>query len=170
MIKRPKPDEYPAYAEGYVSMVPEDADVLQVLANSERSTFDLFNLMDNAKANFAYSEGKWTVKEVLGHMIDTERVFAFRAFCFSREQVTLPGFDQDVYINNTDYNSRTVQSLAEEFKLTCRSNLYMFRCLTEKQLNNTGIASGMPVSVRALVYMAAGHELHHLKILNQRYW
>jgi hypothetical protein len=126
-MKRPQPDEYAAYADAYVSLVPVDADVLQLLTNNQQSSFELFYNLDDEKANYSYAPGKWTVKQLLGHMVDTERVFGFRAFCFSRENAVLPGFEQDEYVNNTDYNSRTIQELAEEFSVTRLSNLYMFK-------------------------------------------
>jgi uncharacterized damage-inducible protein DinB len=170
MINRPQANEYPPYAEAYVSMIPAGANILQVLTDSKSETFELFSNLNEEKASHAYAEGKWTVKQVLGHMIDTERVFAFRAFCFSREQITLPGFDQDIYVANTDYNSQTINSLAEEFKATRESNLYMFRALSDEQIARTGTASGHSVTVRALLYLTAGHVLHHIKILNERYW
>jgi uncharacterized damage-inducible protein DinB len=169
MIARPQPNEYPVFAGTYVNMVPQGADVMQLLANSITETHNLFSNLPVEKALYAYAEGKWTVKEVLGHMIDTERVFAFRAFCFSREQITLPGFDQDTYVNNTDYNSRSLQDLADEFKVTRLSNLYVFRNFTDEQINRNGTASGNYLTVRALIYMTAGHVLHHLQILKERY-
>jgi uncharacterized damage-inducible protein DinB len=169
MINRPKTNEYSAYAEAYVSKVPQGADVMELLEELQTSTYNLFSNMTEQKAAHSYAEGKWTIKQVLGHMIDTERVFAFRAFCFSRENATLPGFDQDIYVNNTDFNSRTIQSLAAEFRATRESNLYLFGSFNEDQLNKTGIANNNPVSVKALVYMTAGHELHHIKILKEKY-
>jgi uncharacterized damage-inducible protein DinB len=169
MINRPKPNEYSAYAEAYVSKVPQGADVMELLEELQTSTYNLFSNMTEQKAAHSYAEGKWTIKQVLGHMIDTERVFAFRALCFSRENTTLPGFDQDIYVNNTDFNSRTIQSLAAEFRATRESNLYLFGSFNEDQLNRTGIANNNSVSVKALVYMTAGHELHHIKILKEKY-
>jgi uncharacterized damage-inducible protein DinB len=169
MINRPKPNEYSAYAETYVSKVPQGTDVMELLEELQTSTYNLFSNMAEEKAAYAYAEGKWTIKQVLGHMIDTERVFAFRALCFSRENAILPGFDQDIYVNNTDFNSRTIQSLAAEFRATRESNLYLFGSFNEDQLNRTGIANDSPVSVKALVYITAGHELHHLKILKEKY-
>ncbi|RWY52426.1 DinB family protein [Mucilaginibacter gilvus] len=169
MIARPQPNEYPVFAGTYVNMVSQGADVMQLLANSIAETHNLFSNLPSEKALYAYAEGKWTVKQVLGHMIDTERVFAFRAFCFSREQVTLPGFDQDTYVNNTDYNSRRLQDLADEFRMTRQSNLYVFRNFTEEQINRNGTASGNYLTVRALIYMTSGHELHHLRILKEKY-
>lgn len=169
MISRPQPDEHQPYAAAYVAMVPENADVLQIMEDAMTSTHQLFTSFTDEQAMYAYAPGKWTIKEVVGHLIDTERTFAYRAFAFSRAAAELPGFDQDVYVNNTDYNSRNLQSLADEFKATRQSNMYMFKALTEEQLNKRGIASGSPVTVKALVYLTAGHELYHLRILHERY-
>jgi uncharacterized damage-inducible protein DinB len=169
MIQRPQLNDYPVFAGTYVNMVPDGADVMQLLTDSLTATHEIFTGLPDEKGLYAYAEGKWTVKEMLGHMIDTERIFAIRAFCISREQIVMPGFDQEVYVNNTDYNSRSLQDLADEFRITRQSNLYVFRNLTEEQLNRSGTASGNHVTVRALIFMTAGHELHHLKILTERY-
>ncbi|HTE00472.1 MAG TPA: DinB family protein [Mucilaginibacter sp.] len=168
MITKPQPEEYNPYYVTYIAKVP-DGDVIELLKQLKESSYELFSKLSNEQANHAYAEGKWTLKEALGHMIDTERVFAFRAFCFSREYSELPGFDQEVYINNSNFNDRSIQDLASEFRVTRESNLYLFRSLTEEQLNRKGIASGNPATVRALVYMVAGHELHHLGIIKERY-
>lgn len=169
MIARPQPNQYPEFAGTYVNMVPEGADVMQLLAGSLTKAYELFTSLPDEKAHYAYAEGKWTIKEVLGHMIDTERVFGFRAFCISREPAVLPGFDQDTYVNGTDYNNRSLQGLADEFRATRQSNLYVFRNLTEAQINNWGTSNSTPITVRALIYMTAGHELHHLRILKEKY-
>ena len=125
--------------------------------------------LKHEKAMHAYEDGKWTLKQVLGHMIDTERTFAYRAFCFSRNNVELPGFDQDIYVNNTDFNSRTIKSLADEYRVTRESNLFLYNSFSEDQLLRKGIASNSPVTVRGLVYMTAGHEQYHLKLIRERY-
>jgi uncharacterized damage-inducible protein DinB len=169
MIKKPHSDEYSSYAEAYVSQIPDGADVMQMLEDQQTTSYNLFSNLDADIASHAYAEGKWTLKQLLGHMIDTERVFTFRAFCFSREHTELPGFDQDVYVNNTDFNSRTIQSLAAEFRAIRETTLYLFGNLNEAQLVKTGIANGNPISVRALVYITAGHELYHLKIIREKY-
>ncbi|GGH10813.1 DinB family protein [Mucilaginibacter phyllosphaerae] len=169
MINRPNSDEYAPYAAGYVNAVPAGANVLQVLADNQASTHALFYNMSNEQAMHAYAAGKWTLKEVLGHMIDTERVFSFRAFVFSREDISLPGFDQETYVNSTDFNSRTIQSLADEFKAVRAATLYLFNSLSEEQLMRSGVASGALVKVGALVYLTAGHEIYHLNIINDRY-
>ncbi|HEY8780249.1 MAG TPA: DinB family protein [Mucilaginibacter sp.] len=168
MIKRPQPDEYPAYAAAYVNLVG-NGPIIEILEYQQQSTYNFFVRMDPDKADFAYTEGKWTVQQVLGHIVDTERIFAYRALVFSREHTELPGFDQDVYINKATYNSRTLEDIANEFKAVRESGLYLFRSISDEQSTQKGIASGNPVSVRALAYMTAGHEMHHVKILKEKY-
>ena len=168
MINRPQPDEYSAFAARYVNLVGNEP-IVEILELLQQSTYNFFVNLDAAKAAYAYAEGKWTVKQVLGHMCDTERIFAYRALVFSRESVTLPGFDQDVYMEGTTFNDRTIESLANEFKTIRESTLYLFKSLAEEQSTKKGIASGSPFSVRAYAYMMAGHELHHLNILRERY-
>src|SRR6478752_5665058 len=152
MISRPNSDEYAPYAVVYVNAVPNGADVLQVLVDSQAITYNLFHNMTEEQAMHAYADGKWTLKEVLGHMIDTERVFSFRAFVFSREDISLPGFDQETYVNSTDFNSRSIQSLADEFKAVREATLFLYRSFSSRQLAANGVASGALVKVAALVY------------------
>lgn len=168
MITKPQPEEYNPYYSTYISKVP-DGDVLQLLTQLKDSSYELFSNLSDEKANYAYAHGKWTIKQVLGHMIDTERTFAYRVLCFSRNPVELPGFDQDIYVENSNANARSIQILAAELRATRESNIYMISALTDEQLNCRGIASGNPASVRALVYMLAGHEIHHLGIFKEKY-
>lgn len=168
MISKPSPEEYSPFATGYVNLVP-DTHVIELLERSMESSYQLFNKLTNEQAAYAYAPGKWTIKQVLGHMIDTERTFAYRALVFSRNYIELPGFDQDVYVDNTDFNAQSIQDLASEFKATRLSNIYMIKGFSEAQLLRTGIASNHLFSVRAFVYMMAGHELHHLKGLSECY-
>src|SRR3569623_189871 len=100
MIHRPQPDEYPAFAQAYVGSVTDEND-LEMLESNKQVTYELFRNLTEGQAMHAYAEGKWTLKQVLGHMIDTERTFAYRALCFSRNNIELPGFDQDIYVDNT---------------------------------------------------------------------
>ncbi|OJW12608.1 DinB family protein [Mucilaginibacter sp. 44-25] len=169
MIKKPGYDQYRPYFATYIDLVPDNADVLQLLKDNQQKTFDLFSSLTNEQAMYTYAEGKWTLKEVLGHMIDTERVFSYRAFVFSREDISLPGFDQDTYINSTDYNSRDIFDLAGEYKALRDATLYLYRSFSHEQLTRSGVASGNLVNVAALVYMTAGHELYHLKLVEERY-
>jgi len=168
MINRPQPDEYSAYAARYVDLTGNEP-ILKLLADQKENIYNLFMGLDADKASYAYAEGKWTIKQVLGHMIDTERVFAYRALVFSHESITLPGFDQDVYMENATFNSRTLEDLATEYKTVRESSLFLFRNMSEEQSMQKGIASGAPFSVRAFAYMIAGHELHHMKILKEKY-
>src|SRR5258708_29473181 len=169
MIDKPQPDEYVPFHNTYISKVP-DGDVLALLEDLKESTYKLFSNMSGDKANYAYAEGKWTLKEILGHLIDQERIFGYRLLCFSRESIELPGYDQEVYVNKSTYNSRTIQSLASELRVARESNLYLFRSLTDEQLNRKGVASGNTISVKAILYIIAGHELHHLGIVKERYF
>lgn len=168
MIDKPQQGEYAPFATGYVSLV-NTTDLLGLLAQLKDSTYEFFSTMTEERAMYAYREGKWTFKEMLGHMIDAERTFAYRAFAFSRDNVELPAFDQDIYIAAAHFNSQSIKELAEEYKATRESNLYLFRAFTAEQLMRKGIASNHPTSVRALVYMTAGHELHHWNIVRERY-
>jgi uncharacterized damage-inducible protein DinB len=169
MMNRPQPDEYAPFYAKYINLVG-DGPILEILEQSKETSFEYFRSLPPEKADYAYSEGKWTIKEVVGHMIDAERTFAYRALCFSREETALPGFDQDVYMLKATFNTRTLGDLADEFKKVRESNMYLFRSLSQLQETQKGIASGNPVSVRALIYIIAGHELHHLSILKERYF
>ena len=168
MISKPNTNEYAPFSAGYVNRVP-DTHVVELLERLMELSYKLFSGLTDEQANYAYAPGKWNVKQALGHMIDTERTFAYRALVFSRNAVELPGFDQDVYVNNTDFNSRSIQDLAAEFKATRLSNIYMIKGFSEEQLLRTGIASNHLFSVRALVYMIAGHEMYHLHTFKELY-
>ena len=169
MINKPQPTEYGPLPAGYIQLINDDEDIITVLEQQRDVCYNLFYQLTHEQAEYTYAGDKWTVKEMLGHIIDTERVFAFRAFCFSREQQELPGFDQDIYMYYSTYNSRTIQSLAAEFKTLREANLYFYRSVSHEQGVRTGIASGYEISVRAMIYAAAGHVRHHLNILHQRY-
>ena len=168
MINKPLNDEYAPFSANYIKLVG-DRDVISLLEQLKDTSYDLLYNLSDEKANYAYGEGKWTVKQSLGHMIDTERTFAYRLLYFSRTAVELPGFDQDIFVDNAHFNNSSIQDLATEFKATREANLYMIKALTEDQLLKTGIASGYRVSVRALVFMIAGHELHHHQLFKEKY-
>ncbi|WP_295673587.1 DinB family protein [uncultured Mucilaginibacter sp.] len=168
MINRPQPDEYSAFAARYVDLVG-NGPIIEILEYLQQMTFNFFLRIDPEKASYAYADGKWTIKQVVGHITDTERVFAYRALAFSREAIELPGFDQDVYMEKATFNSRSLEDLANEYNTVRESTLYLLKSFTEEQTMQKGIASGNPLSVRALAYMIAGHEMHHIKILKERY-
>ena len=169
MIGLPQPDEFAPFYAGYVSRAAE-GDILQTLTQLKESTYKFFTLIPAGKEDYAYAPGKWTIKQVVNHMIDTERVFAFRLLCFARkDENAMPGFDENAYADNVDVSGRTLNDLATEFKILRETNLYLYRSITPAQSLYKGVASGKNVSVRALLYIIAGHELHHLAILKERY-
>ena len=166
MSNKPNPSEYLPFQENYVKLIG-DVPIVQVLERLKDSTYDFFKTIINP--DYAYAQGKWTIKEVVGHMIDAERTFAYRILAFSRGQEELPGFDENTYVEKATSNSRTLQDLADEFKTTREANLYLYRSLTPQQISATGIANGNIISVRALLYIAAGHEMHHINLIRERY-
>lgn len=169
MITKPLPGEYQPYQEKYMLYVG-DQDVVQLLKDQQQASYELFTTLAPGKEDYAYAPGKWTVKEVLAHMIDTERIFAYRLLCLSRgEQQPLPGFDQDEYAANAFADKRAMKDLAEEFKLVRTTSLYLVNHLTPEQLLKTGTVNGYLYKVNIFPYLIAGHEEHHLTILKERY-
>jgi uncharacterized damage-inducible protein DinB len=169
MISKPQAGEYAPYYETYISLVNTN-NIINLLAELKDSTFNFFNSLTADKAEYAYAEGKWTIKQVVGHLIDAERVFAYRLLCFSRgDKTSLPGFDENSFVEFGGFNNRTLANLTEEFKAVRESNLHMLRAINHQQSTIIGTASNYPVSVRALAYIMAGHELHHLRITKERY-
>ena len=170
MIAIPNPDEYAPFYANYVNKAKLQGDILKTIERLKDSTWKFLTALGEEKANFTYAEGKWTMKQLLSHMIDAERIFAYRVLCFSRgEQQALPGFDENDYVEQADLSGRTLRELANEFKTLREANLYLFKSLNEAQLLNSGMASNNQVSVRALLFITAGHELHHLDMMNERY-
>jgi len=166
---RPEADEYAPFYAGYVARVTED-DILGVLAAQQGDIGALARSLPEAKQSYRYAEGKWTIGEVLSHLIDGERVFGYRAFCFSRgEQAPLPGFDENEYVSASRAGDVPLVALAREFAAVRESNLGFLRRLSDAAWTRTGTASGKPLSVRALAWIMAGHPRHHLAVLRERY-
>jgi hypothetical protein len=166
---RPQATEYLSYYERYISLVP-DGDVLSTLTEQLDSTLSTLRSLPEEKASFRYAPGKWSVKELVGHVIDGERIFAYRALRFARNDKTpLPGFEQDDYINNATFDDCKLSDLIDEFEHVRRGNLLMFRQLNDEAWTRRGVASDAEVSVRALAYILAGHERHHMKVLKEKY-
>jgi len=166
-MNRPQTQEYPEWVDRYISLV--EGDVLEIL---EKQAVDFTNFIHNLieKADYAYAPGKWTIKELVGHMIDTERILAHRLLCFARgEKAQLPGFEEDDYVANAHFKDRSLFSLGEEFALLRKANLYLFKSLNDTELSRIGNANGKNISVRALVYMIAGHVIHHTAVIKERY-
>lgn len=169
MIQRPLPNEYANFYKGYIDQVP-DKPVLDYLEEQEKAFTSFIQNIPDDKLEYAYGPDKWTVKEVIGHMIDTERIMAGRILRFSRGDKThVPGFEQDDYVAGTNFNSRSITSLADEFHHLRLSNIALTRSLTIEETSYTGEANEVVFSVRALIYILAGHLNHHLAILKERY-
>jgi uncharacterized damage-inducible protein DinB len=163
-------NEYPAYAEIYVSQVDNTWTLVEEL---EVSVHNLIRFVQNIpldKHDYRYAEGKWTIKDILQHLIDAERVFAYRALRFSRNDTTeLPGYDQDLFVENAHANKRHMKDLLTELSTVRHSTMQLFSSFSEEQLLSRGIASGYNVSVRALGFMIIGHQIHHMKVFQERY-
>jgi uncharacterized damage-inducible protein DinB len=166
---RPLPTEYAPAHHGYVELVPEE-DIVPAIAAQSAETQKLLATLDENRGMYRYAEGKWSVKEVLGHIADAERVFGFRALAIARgETKPLPGFDEDEYVRNASFDSWKLGELSEYYALARRATLVFFNNLPEDAWMRTGTANGSPVSVRGLAWVIVGHERHHLSILRERY-
>ena len=166
---RPAKTEYDTYYERYISLVP-DEDVLVTLDLQLSETLILLRGLSEQHGAFRYEPKKWSVKEVLGHLIDTERVMSYRALRIGRNDRTpLAGFEQDDYIKYGDFDKRSVSNLSREFEQVRRATISLLRNLEPEAWERRGIANKVEVSVRALAYIIAGHELHHKAILKDRY-
>ena len=169
VLARPGADEYAPYYAGYVDLVP-DGDILAVLAEQIEETLDLLRWLSEDRAATRYEPGKWSIKEVCGHMIDAERIFAYRALRFARgDRQPLAGFEQEDYIRNSDFDSCSIKDLADEFEHVRRANISLFKSLDGEAWARRGTASDAEVSVRALAYIIAGHERHHMGVIRSRY-
>lgn len=168
-INRPDETEYAPYYGKYVSLVAGE-DILSTLGTQLRATLALLGGVPESQGGFRYAEGKWSIRELVGHLIDTERIFAYRALRFARgDQTPLPGFEQDDYIRNASFDHCTLAGLAAEFESVRRSTLFLFEHLDGEAWMRRGVASENEVSVRGVAYIIAGHELHHTGILRDRY-
>jgi uncharacterized damage-inducible protein DinB len=169
MHRRPAADEHVAYFQKYIALVP-DGDIVGALASQMPVTVELLSGLSDAQANFRYAPGKWSVKEVVGHMLDSERVFTYRALAAARgEPAPLPSFDQDLYVANAGFESRSLASILEALTAVRAATVALFASFDEAAMSRRVIASGNPVTARALAWITAGHELHHRRDLREKY-
>ncbi len=165
----PATDEYASYYGKYVSLVPR-GDIVKILSEQLDSTLSVLRGIDKERAGYRYGPDKWSIKELVGHIIDAERIFAYRALRFARNDKTaLEGFEQDGYIRYANFDACSLDELAEEFEHVRRSNILMLSHLEDEAWQRWGVASDAEVSVRALAYIMAGHVTHHIQILKTRY-
>ncbi|HWO01771.1 MAG TPA: DinB family protein [Blastocatellia bacterium] len=169
LITRPAQTEYAEYYDKYISRVA-DGNIITVLGQQIDNTVALLRGLSEAQAAFRYAPEKWSVKEVVGHLIDSERIFGYRALRFARnDQTPLSGFEQNDYVREASFDDQSLSDLASELEHVRRANLLLMRGLTDEAWARRGEANGNPVSVRALAYMIAGHELHHMEIVRTKY-
>lgn len=168
-MNRPESEEYGSYYEPYISQVTE-SDIVAAMREQLEEVKKIFSGITEEQANYAYAEGKWTIKEVIGHLSDDERIFSYRALRISRaDQTPIEGYEQDGYIENANFSGMSLSDLVEEFVLLRKANLILFENLPAEAWTRRGTASGIGISVRALAYLMVGHVRHHLNILRERY-
>ncbi len=169
IIDKPKKEEFSQYYEGYISLINE-TDLIGVMSSQTAELQEILGTLPEEKGTFTYQDGKWTIKEVLSHLIDGERMFAYRIFRIARgDKTPIEGFEQDGYIENSHANSRTFADLTGEISQLRNANLHLFRNLNEQDWLRTGTANNAEISVRALAFIMAGHIRHHVAILKDRY-
>jgi len=168
-MPKPLPNTYPAYFKNYVDQVP-DEDLFTGFQNQSAVIKQFLGSITEEKSNYAYDTGKWTIKEVLQHIIDTERIFNYRALCFARKETTsLPGFDENLYAANSNANIRSWQELVDEFAAVRSSTEFLFKSFTEEALATSGISNNNPATVISFGFITLGHFYHHKNVLQERY-
>jgi hypothetical protein len=166
---RPEINEYDPYYQTYIKYVSE-GNIEDVLFDQQKASIEFFKSFSEEQSHFSYAPQKWSIKEVIGHITDTERIMAFRLLAIARgETVSLPGFDENSYVANASFNQQRYQDLIEGFQLVRQSSISLIKSLEPEVLTRVGVANHSNVSVRALAYIIAGHELHHRSILKERY-
>jgi uncharacterized damage-inducible protein DinB len=169
-IEKPNEGEYPAYAIMYMKLIPDDGLLIKHLSDGFDRIRRLILSLSEEKLLYRYANNKWTIKEVLVHLIDDERIYAYRALCFARNEKTpLPGFEQDDYIAASNANERSVESIMQEYEAVRKATIALYEGLDDAALLRSGIANNNKATVRALGYHIAGHEVHHVNIIKQKY-
>ena len=170
LIARPEPGEYNSYYDRYISLIA-GADILGTLDTQRRQMVLLLSGREEADGDFRYAPDKWNAKEVLGHVCDTERIFAYRALRIARgDQTPIEGFEQDDYVKNGPFGHAPLAEVIEDYIAVRRASLTLLRNLDEAAWSRRGIANKNEISVRAVAYLMAGHELHHRRILEEKYF
>lgn len=166
---RPAADEHLAYYSRYIDRVP-DGDIIEILGRQLSETLAFLRKIPEARADHRYGEGKWSIREVVGHMSDAERVFQYRAMRFARMDATaLPGFDENLYVANAPFTHVRLSDLISEFEHLRHASILLLRSLDEQAFSRRGTANDAEITVRALAYVMAGHEVHHIDIIRTRY-
>ena len=165
----PQKHSYGDYYENYISLVEEN-DLCSALDNSVNRSHTFWSVLNEEQGNYRYAEGKWSIKELLQHIIDTERIFGYRALSFARgEQIALPGYDENAYAVHGMADSRSIKEMVEELAIVRNSTIALFKSFDESVLDNLGNASGSNLSVKAAGFIIVGHEIHHMNVVKERY-
>jgi len=168
-LHKPQPEEYPAYFETYLKRLPE-TDIMDLLAEQVETLCQTLEKVPEAETEKGYAEGKWSLKELLQHLLDTERIMAYRALCFARnEKAKLSGFDEDKYAKNSDAKRRKMTDMLTEYRLQRQSTILLFNSFSSEMLARMGNANENMINVRSLAWVIAAHENHHLHIIQTRY-
>jgi len=168
-LPRPAAGEYAEYYAGYVNEVP-DGDILEILRDQLGDTLALLQRVPEDRETFRYAEGKWSLREVIGHLVDTEWLFAFRALAMAREEgVDLPGMDQDAWVASGGADEQSLDSLCGQWAALRRATVYLFSTMSEAQGARSGVASGNSFTVRSFAWIIAGHELWHRGLIERHY-
>lgn len=164
-------NEYAPYFEQYLQLVSKEGkSIIENLEDSQKEFEVLLRSLPLEKQTFAYAEGKWTMKELIQHIIDTERIFCFRALCFARNDKTLlPGYDHDAFVDNDTANDRKYTDLLDEMDVLRKSTIQLYKSFSKEALLRVGVASEKEMSTRALGYLFSGHQIHHLNVVRERY-
>ena len=169
MSSRPQPDEYIGYFGRYVDLVP-DGDIAALLESQGSATQKMLASIGEEKGGYRYAPDKWSIKEVIGHVTDAERVFAYRLLAIARgEKQSLPGFEEKDYVEGANFDALSLAELAQGLATTRSATLALIRSLGEEAWDHRGLANNNPISARALAWVTAGHERHHVNILRERY-
>ena len=167
--EHPSGSEYAHYYANYVAQVPK-GNIIETLKAQMHEFYTFINSIPGDKAFYSYAEGKWTIKQIIGHLIETERMFAYRAQAFSRrDRNPQPGMEQDDYVKYSNYNSRTISNLGNEYLAVRIATIHLFQNMTKEMIDLKGTASGVEFTVRSFPFIIAGHELHHVEVIKEKY-
>ena len=163
-------NEYNAYYKNYIELLEKDVSLVEALEQGLKKSLSFYKALPQEKWQYAYASGKWTILETLQHVMDTERIFSYRALCIGRgDQTPFPGFEQDDYVLPSKANSRDLTDMLEEYKAIRKSTISLFKSMGEEALTAKGMASGSGLSARAAGFIICGHDLHHANIIQERY-
>ena len=169
IISKPKAGSYPEEAELYIRVVPSN-DLLGYFDSQKESVATVAAGLSEDQLLYRYAKGKWSVKDIFSHITDCERIYCYRSLCIARgEKQSLPGFEENDYAREANADKRNIESIISEYKTVRASTIELFKSFTDEMLNRVGIANESPRSIRAMGYITAGHEIHHLNVIKERY-